>query len=76
MKKKSTNRTVRTHMDASGIIIYRLLQGEKKQRAVHTFGFGTCHKIWLRVLGLDSHTVTMTAEPAAVVKEQIARWGK
>lgn len=74
--EKTTRRIVRTHKNDNDIIIFQLLQGQKKLRTVHTFGYGTCHGIWLRVQGLGTGTVTMTAESAAVVKEQIAQWGK
>jgi hypothetical protein len=76
MEKKTTDRIVRTHLDNNGIIIFSLLQGRKKPRTVHTFGYGTRHKIWLKVEGLGSGTVTMTAEPVALVKEKIAQWGR
>ena len=75
MNKKIGERTVRTHMDDNGILIFRLQCG-KKQRTMHTFGYGTYHKVWLRVEGEGSATVTMIAEPASVVKEEIARWGR
>lgn len=74
--EKTTRRIVRTHKNDNDIIIFQLLQGQKKLRTVHTFGYGTCHGIWLRVQGLGTGTVTMTAESAAVVKEKIAQWGK
>lgn len=74
--EKTTRRIVRTHKNDNDIIIFQLLQGQKRLRTVHTFGYGTCHGIWLRVQGLGTGTVTMTAESAAVVKEQIAQWGK
>jgi hypothetical protein len=74
--EKTTRRIVKTHRDDNDIIIFRLLQGQQKLRTVHTFGYGTCHGIWLRVHGLGTGTVTMTAESAAVVKEQIAQWGR
>ena len=74
--EKTTRRIVRTHKNDNDIIIFQLLQGQKKLRTVHTFGYGTCHGIWLRVQGLGTGTVRMTAESAAVVKEQIAHWGK
>lgn len=74
--EKTTRRIVKTHMDSSGIVIFRLLQGQKRLRTVHTFGYGTCHSIWLRVQGLGTGTVTMSVEPASVVKEQIAQWGR
>lgn len=69
-------RFVRTYKDNNDIIIFRLMHGQKKPRTVCAFGYGTCHGIWLKVEGLNSGTVTMTAESAAVVKEQIAQWGK
>lgn len=76
MEKKSKNRMVKAELDNNGIIIFRLLQGQTKPRTVHAFGYGTRHNIWLRVQGLGSRVVTMSAEPAAAVKEQIAQWGK
>ena len=74
--EKTTRRIVRTHKDDNGIIIFRLMQGQKKLRTVHTFGYGTCHGIWLKVQGLGTGTVVMSAESALVVKEQIAQWGR
>jgi len=74
--EKRTRRVVRTHRADNDMIIFRLLQGQKKLRTVHTFGYGTCHGIWLRVQGLGTGSVIMTPEPASVVKEQIAQWGK
>ena len=72
--EKTTKRIVRTHKNRNGIVIFRLLQGQKELRTVHTFGYGTCHGIWLRVHGLGTGTVTMCAESAVVVKEEIAEW--
>jgi len=74
--EKTTRKIVRTHKDESGIIIFRLLQGRKRFRTVHTFGYGTLHHIWLKVNGLGTNTLTMTVEPASEVKEQIAQWAK
>lgn len=76
MNNRPANRSIKTHLDRDGIVIFRLLQGDKKPRTVHTFGYGTHHGIWLRLEGLGSGIVTMTTEPAAVVKEQIAEWRK
>lgn len=76
MDKKHANRSVKTHMDRNGILIFSLLQGQKKQRTVHTFGYGTRHGIWLRVQELGSGMMALTTESAAIVKEQIAEWSK
>lgn len=76
MQKKLANRSVKSHMNPNGIVIFRLLQGDSKPRAVHTFGYGTRHGIWFRVQGLGSGIIAMTAEPAQVVKEKIAEWTK
>ncbi len=72
--ENKTRRIVKTYMDSNGIVIFLLLQGQKRLRTVHTFGYGTCHDIWLRVHGLGTGTVSMSVEPASVVKEQIAQW--
>lgn len=69
-----TRRLVKAHIDSNGIVIFRLLQGQKRLRTVHTFGYGTCHDIWLRVDGLGTGMVSMSVEPASRVKEQIAQW--
>jgi len=69
-------RTVRAHLDRSGIVIFRLLQGIAKPRIVHTFGYGTHHKIWLEVHDCGDGLTSMSAESAGVVKEQIAKWAK
>lgn len=69
-------RMVKTHLDENGMLMFRLLQGANKQRTVHTFGYGTHHRVWVRVLGNGSGTVTMISEPAFLVKEEIARWAR
>lgn len=76
MDKKHANRSVKTHMDRNGVVIFQLLQGQEKPRTVHTFGYGTRHGIWCRLEELGPGMVAMTTEPAAVVKEQIAKWSK
>jgi len=74
---KEATRIVKAHMDNNGVIIFRLLQRQREGlQAVHTFGYGTCHKIWLQIHGLGTDTVTMKAEPASFVKEQIGKRGK
>jgi hypothetical protein len=76
MDKKAT-RIVKAHMDNNGVIIFCLLQRQMERlHVVHTFGYGTCHKIWLRIHGLGTDTVTMKVEAASFVKEQIGKWGK
>ena len=72
--EKSTKRIVKAHKDGNGVIIFHLLQGQKRLRTVRTFGYGTCHHIWYTISGLGTSTVTMIAEPASFVKEQIAQW--
>lgn len=74
--KSAAKKTVRAQMDQHGIIVFRLLQGGKKLRTMHTFGYGTHHKVWLRLEGIGTNMVMMSAEPEAKVKEQIARWGR
>lgn len=74
--KRNTRRVIKTYKDDNDIVIFQLMQGQKRLRTVHTFGYGTCHGIWLKVEGLKSGAVTMTAASAAMVKEQIAQWGK
>lgn len=69
-------RTVRTHMDRNGIIVFSLVQGLKKPRTVQTFGYGTCSKLWLRFHDLGDGTVAISAESAKLVKEEIASWTK
>lgn len=74
MEKKAV-RIVRAQRDNSGIVIFRLIEGEGK-RTVRAFGYGTRHKIWLRIEGLGTGRVLMTTESAAVVKEKIADWSQ
>lgn len=69
-------RTVRTHMDRNGIIVFSLVQGLKKPRTVQTFGYGTCSKLWLRFHDLGDGAVAISAESAKLVKEEIASWTK
>lgn len=69
-------RTVRTHMDRNGIIVFSLVQGLKKPRTVQTFGYGTCSKLWLRFHDLGDGSVAISAESAKLVKEEIASWTK
>lgn len=73
---RKPKRTVKAHLDRSGIVIFRLLQGVTKPRTVHVYGYGTVHKIWLEVHGFDTFTKVMTPESASAVKEQIAQWSK
>lgn len=69
-----TKRTVRTHMDRNGIIVFSLVQGLKKSRTMQTFGYGTCSKLWLRFHDMGDGTVAISAESAKAVKEEIAAW--
>lgn len=71
---KKVQRAVRTHMDRNGIIVFNLVQGLKKTRTVQAFGYGTCSKLWLRFHDLGDGTVAISAEPAHLVKEEIAAW--
>ena len=67
-------KTVRTHKDRNGIIVFNLVQGLKKPRTVQSFGYGTCSKIWLRFHDLGNGTVAISAESARLAKEKIAAW--
>jgi hypothetical protein len=73
MQEKNSNKFVRAELNNNGIVVYRLLRGSKRPRAVHTFGYATRHKIWLQIYS-DGNSVSYVAEPAAEVKEQIAAW--
>jgi len=72
--EKTQRKIVRAHENQNGIIVFELLKGSDKLRVVRTFGYGTRHGIWLRLHGLGTSMTTMTAEPASLVKEQIAQW--
>jgi hypothetical protein len=67
-------RRVLAHRDRSDFVIYRLMEGNRKQRAVHTFAYATNHCIWLSVHGLNGLNCMMIPEDAAMVKERIAKW--
>lgn len=71
MKEKNSNKSVRAELNNHDIVVYRLLSGSRRPRAVRTFGYATRHKIWLQIY-TDGSTVSYVAEPAADVKEQIA----
>lgn len=73
---RKPKRTVKAELGRNGIVIFRLMQGVAKPKTVHVYGYGTHHKIWLQVQGLDERVTSMSAEPASAVKEQIARWSK
>jgi hypothetical protein len=72
---RKPNRTVRAEIDRNGVVIYRLMQGVKKPKMVRAYGYGTKHKVWMQVHMTRSWT-SMSAAPAAMVKEQIALWTK
>ncbi len=72
--KKALKRQIMTHMDENGIVVFRLLEGKKKLKAIHTFGYGTCHGLWLRINYHQRGLVSMTTESASVIKETIASW--
>ncbi|MCA9801980.1 MAG: hypothetical protein KC777_08345 [Cyanobacteria bacterium HKST-UBA02] len=76
MRRKAMRRIVRTHKEDSDMIVFRLLEGRKRFRTIHAFGYGTRHGIWFEVGGLGTSTMSVTAQRASVVKEQIARWGR
>lgn len=71
-----SKRTVQAHLDRNGIVIFQLQQGIKKLRTMHTFGYGTYHKVWMKVDGMGTERTVMFAESASFVKEQIAQWTK
>lgn len=71
---EKSKQIVRTELDRDGIIIFKLMRGAKKMRTRATFGYGTCHKIWYRMHGVGTGRVSVTVEPAASVKRQIADW--
>lgn len=73
---RKPKRTVEAELDRNGVVIFRLMQGITKPRTVRAYGYGTHHKIWLAVHGLDTRVTSMSAEPAYTVKEQIAQWCK
>lgn len=73
MRKGNQKKIVRTEMDPHGIIIFRLMQGQKRMRTMHTFGYGTCHKLWYRLEGVDTKQMSITSASASV-KEEIAKW--
>ncbi len=74
MNKKTKTRQVRASIDRDGIIVFRLLQGRKKMRTMKAFGYGTQHKVWLKIEGIGTGRESLTAEPAGFVKEQISDW--
>lgn len=76
MKRKAVRRIVRTHKEDNDMIVFRLLEGRKRLRTVHTFGYGTRHGIWFEVEGLGTSAMSVTAQRESVVKEQIAGWGR
>lgn len=76
VKRKSMRRIVRTHKEDNDMIVFRLLEGRKRFRTVHTFGYGTRHGIWFEVEGLGTRAMSVTAQRGSVVKGQIASWGR
>jgi|AGTN01.2.fsa_nt_gi hypothetical protein len=74
MSKKTKARQVRASKDGDDIIVFRLLQGRKRMRTMKAFGYGTRHKVWLKIEGLGTKRESLTAESAWFVKEQIAEW--
>lgn len=76
IEMRKPKRTVKAHRDNNGIVIYRLLQGDRKPRTIRRFGYGTLHRTWVRIESYGKNAVGMTVEQAAEVKEQIAQWCK
>jgi hypothetical protein len=73
MKEKNSTKFVRAELNNHDIVVFRLLQGVKRPRAVHSFGYAPRYKIWLQIYN-DGASVSYVAESAAEVKEQIAAW--
>jgi hypothetical protein len=71
---RTTKRSVRAHRDRNGMIVYRLLRGEKKPRTIRRFGYGTLHKIWVEIHDYGNNSTAMTVTGASSVKEAIAQW--
>ncbi|HEY9758789.1 MAG TPA: hypothetical protein V6C97_26715 [Oculatellaceae cyanobacterium] len=71
---KIVQKSVRTHMDRNGIIVFSLVQGTRRPRIVQAFGYGTCSKLWLKFHDLGDGVVGMSAESPQLVKEEIASW--
>jgi len=74
MSKKTKARQVRASKDRDDIIVFRLLQGRKRMRTMKTFGYGTRHKVWLKIEGIGTKRESLTTEPGWFVKEQISGW--
>lgn len=73
---RKSKRLVRAHRDRNGMVVYNLLQGDKKPRTVRRYGYGMYHKIWVQIQPYGTNGVAWTVEPAVEVKEQIAQWCK
>lgn len=73
---RKAKRTVKAELDGNGIVIFRLMQGITKPKTIRAYAYGTNNKIWLKVHRLDTRVISMSAESASVVKEQIAQWSK
>jgi hypothetical protein len=67
-------RRVKTHLDRRGMLIFELLEEGSRPRTVRRFAYGMKHQVWLRMDIADTKHTLLSAEPAAMVKEQIARW--
>lgn len=71
-----SKRTVQAHLDSNGIVIFQLRQGIKKLRTVHTYGYATHHKVWMKIDVEGTLQTVMSAESESFVKEQIGQWSK
>lgn len=71
---RKPKRIVRAHRDHHGMVVYSLLQGDRKPRTIARFGYGTAHRIWVKIQPYGKNAVAMTVQEAREVKEQIANW--
>jgi hypothetical protein len=73
---RKPKRTVKAHRDPNGVIVYSLMQGDKRPRTIRRFGFGTVHRVWFNIYPYGKNAVGMTVAHGPEVKEQIAQWCK
>ena len=73
---KKPNRRVKAYLDQTGLLIFDVMQGGSRPKTVHRFAYGPKHQLWMRMDQMDTRHSLRSAEPAAMVKEEIARWIK